>query len=317
MYYRPYNILIYYGYPNSFNSSSNGWNNSKVAMDMAKYQIVILGDGVQNPSHPDYNNSKIIIPKIKEINPNMRIYGYVTVNQSYSNFSTKVGQWNTLGVHGIFLDEAGYDYGTVTTNGREAFNNKINLVHSKDKSNICFVNAWKIQHILGTENDVSYPNSTYNSDLIESNLNRSDWFLLESFSMKYDSVGGSVDFEDKDEWYARGEKAFNYRNLYNINLASGTIIDPNASDAQDLFDFIYCASAMFALDAVGSSSLNYGATTAQIPFYDRPTLFSQGTTLHNCFYHPTITNAFIKYAEFCRIELDFTSSSESATITDW
>mgnify|MGYP001228375831 CR=1 FL=1 len=45
--FRPQNILFYYGYPNSFNSLINGWVNEKVAQDMANYDIVVLGDGVE------------------------------------------------------------------------------------------------------------------------------------------------------------------------------------------------------------------------------------------------------------------------------
>jgi len=164
LYKGPKDLLIYYGYPNSFNSATNGWNNESVAQDMAKYSLIVLGDGVEAPSHPDYANTQIIIPRIKALNPNALIFGYVAVAQTLVNFQSKVDQWNTLAVHGIFMDEAGYDFGKT----RAEFNTCVDYVHGKTHAKLCFANAWNTDHVLGTTNDVSYPNSTYNAGLIAS-----------------------------------------------------------------------------------------------------------------------------------------------------
>ena len=59
-YQKPSNLLIYYGWINSFNSSVNSWTNEKVAQDMAKYDLIVLGDGVQDSGHGDYSNTEII-----------------------------------------------------------------------------------------------------------------------------------------------------------------------------------------------------------------------------------------------------------------
>jgi hypothetical protein len=131
----PMDILFYYGWLNSFNYSTNSWNNEKIAKDMAKYNYLVFGDGIQAPTHGDYANTQIIIPRIQALNQHAKIFGYVSVNQTLSSFQTKVDQWNNLGVDGIFMDEAGYDYGKT----RSEFNDIVDYVHGKTNANICLL----------------------------------------------------------------------------------------------------------------------------------------------------------------------------------
>ena len=141
------------------------------------------------------------------LNPQVKIFGYVSTNQSLSNFQTKAGEWDTLGVHGIFMDESGYDYGTTATNDRSAFNTKVDYVHNQTTASICFVNAWNLDHILGTDNDTSYPNTTWNPSLLESNLTNNDWVLLESFPINTTSYTSTGGYQSKSDWASIGAKA--------------------------------------------------------------------------------------------------------------
>jgi hypothetical protein len=70
LYYKPKDLLIYYGWLNPFNSAINGWSNEKVAQDFAKYSVLVFGDGIQDPSHGDYSNTQVIISRVKALNPN-------------------------------------------------------------------------------------------------------------------------------------------------------------------------------------------------------------------------------------------------------
>jgi hypothetical protein len=224
--FRPANVLFYYGYPNSFNSAINGWVNEKVAQDMAGYDIVILGAGVEDPGHADYANTQVILPRLRVINPNMKIMGYVAAAQTIANFKLKVDRWNTLLASGIFIDEAGYDFGKT----RLEFNEMVAYVHGKSSANVCCVNSWNPDHVLGLVNDVSYPNTTWNSVLMPSKLLSTDCLLLESFPINttaYSSTGG---YEAKADWLARGQKAVGLRRKYGIKLAAvGLINDDNAA----------------------------------------------------------------------------------------
>lgn len=317
LYKKPQDLLIYYGWLNSFNYEINGWNNEKVAQDMSKYGLIVLGDGVQDPSHGDYANTSIIIPRIKALNPSVKIFGYVTVNQTLANFQTKVNQWNTLGVHGIFMDEAGYDYGTVSTNGRVAFNTKVAYVHALGSANLCFVNAWNMDHIIGTVNDPSYPNATWNPSLVVSSLTYNDWYLLESFPINTEAFSGDDGYEAKADWAARGVKAIGHRYTYNINLAACGIINDDNANGQDLFNFGFISALMFSLESFGTSSNSYGAGTAQVAFWTRPDVYklSKIWTLS-----PSVQadvndyDVYVRFVEFGKLLLDFSTGAHISSI---
>ena len=307
---RPFDLLIYYGWLNSYNSATNQWNNEKVAQDMARYDLIVLGDGIQNPTHGDYSNTEVIIPRIMELNPNAVIFGYVTINQTLSNFRTKVDQWNDLEVGGIFLDEAGYDYGKT----RDEFNERVAYVRSKTYCNRCFANAWKIEHVIGENNDPSYPDSTYNAQVNDSLLMADDWYLLESYTVNTDSYTGNG-FASKSDWYTRGQKAVSTRAMYDLNMAASNIIADSDSSGQDKFDFCSRSAMAFALDAVGSSDSNYGASSAKTKMWDRP----DDIGLLECDDLPTVdagdANVYWRYGDSARIKLDW--GNETSSTDNW
>jgi hypothetical protein len=319
-YQKPKDLLIYYGWLNSFNSATNSWVNEKVAQDMAKYSILVFGDGIQDPSHGDYSNTQVIIPRIKALNPYAKIFGYVSVNQSLANFQTKVSQWETLQVDGIFMDEAGYDYGTVDTNGRAAFNTKVDYVHGKTYAKLCFANAWNMDHIIGTTNDPSYPNSTWNSSLTASKLTSDDYYLLESFPINTTAYSGNGGYENKSDWASRGTKAIGHRNTYGINLIGSGIINNGNSSGQDLFDFGFNSSVMFSLEGWGTSDTSYGASSAAVDWWTRPDVSKMGRIWS---LSPAVqvdvgdSDVYWRFVDFGKFMLDFSSSAQDSSITKW
>jgi len=310
-YKKPKDVLFYYGWLNSFNSAVNGWNNEKVAQDMAKYGIIIFGDGVQDPAHGDYANTSIIIPRIKILNPEALIFGYVTTNQDFSSFQTKTDQWNSLQVNGIFLDESGYDFGRT----RAEFNQRVDYVHGKIYSNVAFANAWFLDHILGTNNDPSYPNSTYNNLEVESTLTADDWILLESFCVD-DTYG--TKYEPKAQWLSRLELASEKRQIYGVNLAAVSTISNGSGAADALFSFSYVSSLMLACEGFGTSDVDYAAGTARVDFHTRPNTFNMGK-IFSLF--PSVAQDLIdvdiyhRHVEFGKLSLDFSTGAQTATIT--
>lgn len=298
------NLLVYYGWMNSFNSGTNGWDNEKVAQDMARYDLIVLGDGLAQSGHGDYSNTKVIIPRIKALHPECQIFGYVSSNQSEANFESKVGDWldNTdFGdkISGIFMDESGYDFSV----SRETFNKYVDFVHGKGK--ICFANAWTPADVLGSDVD-----ATYNSDGRKSNLANTDWFLMESFGYGPFGGGGSLQYESASQWKTRGEGIQAY--CSQIQIASISTIDESGSGQQDIFDFIRIGSAMFNLDANGSSDVSYGASSAKASMWTRPD-FSRVIAADE----PTIEsngNKYFAYLSGSKLSLDFTTSSEGSEI---
>jgi len=313
-YRRPKDLLIYYGYPNSFNSATNGWVNEKVAQDMAQYSLIVLGDTVEDPTHPDYANTQIIIPRIKALNPNALIFGYVACAQILANFQTKTDQWNTLQVHGIFMDEAGYDYGKT----RAEFNTMVDYAHSKTYSSLCFANAWNTDNIIGTANDASFPNSTYNSSAIESKLTLNDWILLESFPVNTTAYSGNAGYESKSDWFVRAEKAKGLRVSYHINFAGSSVINNDNASGTDLFKYAFLSSLMYNFEAFGSSDTSYGSSSAAVKWWARSNIDSMGKVWE---LYPAILNdvsdsdIYHRYAENSNILLDFSTGAQVSSIT--
>jgi hypothetical protein len=312
---KPANLLIYYGWPNSFNSATNAWTNEKVAQEMAMYDLIVLGAGLQDPGHGDYANTQIIIPRIKALNPASLVYGYVTILETIGNFQTKAGQWNTLGVHGIFMDEAGYDYGS----NRDNFNTRVDYVHGQTTAKKCFVNAWNMDHIIGTVDDPSFPNATYNSLAHASTLNNGDWYLLESFSVNTTSYTGNNGYTSKSDWSSRGDKAVQRRATYGIKLAAVGIIDNNEASAMALFNFSYRSALAYELDAHGTSDTNYGASSAAVTWWNRPQPrgIPQSGGIPSVLVDAGNSNIYMRYANFSKIIINHMTAAQTSSIVQW
>lgn len=312
-YNRPKDLLVYYGWLNSFNSTKNAWNNEKVAQDMAQYDILVFGDGIQNPAHGDYANTQVIIPRIKALKPTALIFGYVSSNQTLTDFQTKVGQWETLQVDGIFMDESGYDFGVT----RSDFNTRVDYVHGQTYASLCFANAWNTDHILGTANDPSYPNSTYNPSAAESNLTNNDWILLESFAINTTAYSASDGYETKSQWADRGVKFKNLRATYGVNFAGVGVINNDNTNGQRLFDFGFVSSLMWALESFGSSDTSYASSSSSVTLWQRPNTADLGIvyTLNSSVQvdvgDADVYHAFIDHA---RLTLDFSSGAQRSYI---
>jgi len=309
----PMDLLIYYGWLNSFNYSDNGWGNEKVAQDMAKYNYLVLGDGIQIDTHGDYANTQVIVPRVQALNQRASIFGYVSANQTLADFKTKVDAWDTLGVNGIFMDESGYDYGV----DRVGFNERVDYVHGKTDSNLCFVNAWNLDHVLGTDNDPSYPNSTYNTVSGSSNLTSNDWCLLESFAVNTTAYSTNGGYETKANWAARGADAADKRFTYGVNLAASTVINNSNSNGQDLFNFGFVSAMTWNLDAFGSSDTSYGSSSATVKHWDRPRTEGLGREYSAS---PSVqldnddVDVYHRYLDFARLSLDFSTGAQTADI---
>lgn len=309
--YRPKNALFYYGWLNSFNSGTNGWNNELVAQEMAQYNMVIFGNGVQDPGHGDYANTIIIIPRIRALHPDIQIFGYVTLSETEADFETKAAQWDGLDVDGIFIDEAGYDFG----NNRAKFNTAVDYIHALTSANIAFANSWEIDHVIGVVNDPAYPNSTWNPSLVASSLVATDWYLLESSPIGEGLYAGG-DYQPYDEWKAKADKCISRRATFGLSLASVSTLSDSNVNGQTMYDFHFMAAVMCSLDAQGSSHLTYGSSSATTKMWLRPDVSNMGLTW---VVSPDIlalvgsADKFLRYLKFGKLYLDYNAFTTTIT----
>jgi len=312
LYARPKDMLIYYGWPSGFNAY---WQNELVARDMARYGLVVFGSGLEETTHGDHANTVAIAARVKQLNPSCRIFGYVDTTLSESNFQDKAGKWkNNIGVHGIFMDKYGYDWG----NTRAQQNVKVDYVHNQGL--VAFVNCWNMNHALGTANDPSYPNSTYNVGETASSLGVTDWYLMESFAVNTDAYTGSNGFETKSQWTARLSTMISLRATYGIQVAGGGIILDSQANGQAMFEFAETAALMASLDAYGVSDTSYGSSSGKGKWWTRPDLAGIGkvyTHSPSIFEDPGDSDVYMSQCEFARFMIDFSAAAQTSSITKW
>ena len=174
-----------------------------------------------------------------------------------------------------------------------------------------------MDHIIGTANDTSYPNTTYNSGLVASKLDSDDWYLLESFAVNTTDYTG--DYAAKADWAARGSKAMTHRSTYGINLAAANIIADGDANEATLFKFSFIAALMFSLDASGSSDTSYGSSSAKTKFVSR-----ENVTGISCWsINPSVqadnndSDVYHRFVDYGKLSVDFSSGSETSSITKY
>src|SRR6266550_1400019 len=107
-----------------------------------------------------------IIAAVRDRSPGTRFYGYICLGEIPSpkgekisltpeQLEERVRLWKHMGVAGIFLDEAGYDFTAVT---RKRQNTAVRIIHELGLS--AFLNAYFLDHLFSLEDTLPYANGT-------------------------------------------------------------------------------------------------------------------------------------------------------------
>jgi hypothetical protein len=261
----PLKLCIYYGWP----STVKDWTVAGAASVFKDYDLVVFGAGLEDSSHSDHQNTDDIINHTDM--SNTEVYGYITIQDGQTANETKIDNWNTMGVAGIFVDEYGYDYG----NTRDEQNDLVDYIHNK--SLIAFVNSWDPDDAVG--NAVV---TTYNPNGTAHKLNTTDWYLAESYAVKdnaYDDT--DTDTDGHPDWQEKAEKlADTYAG--DIKVACiGTTGSSSAGFTQAKADYSYYATVLYGFDAWGWGEKNYSSAggPSSLTFRTRKTL-PEGDNLH-------------------------------------
>ena len=210
-------LLVYYGWPSCLNGGSDP------VADLDRYGYVVLGAGLEDPTHPDHEPTRRIIGKTVA-----KVFGYVDIGVSTSNLSPRqvrqsMRRWKRMGAVGVLLDDFGYDFGVT----RRRQNLAVRSAHRLGLSVI--VNCWDPEdamlgaHLLGPD----------------------DFLLMESWPY----VDG---FEDP-KWEKRAARFDHWRGPARImSVATGSFDKVLAETARTRAE--RCGHHAF-----GWSDLNYGA----------------------------------------------------------
>lgn len=266
-------VLLYYGYPIALNGL---WDVDKCAKAYGKYDICIFGDGYNEPSHETYNDTLQIFNTILDRYKDTRIVGYVPIGVEDSSgtglteaeIKSKIDKWIVMGVHGIFLDEFGYDY-KVT---RERQNNIVDYCH--DHNLFVFANSWSTKYCFSNDNMILdwIPGFLPNPDGLVSHLGPEDYCVYEHmfYSAELEDNGNLVvkcanpsRITDAINYYTEPKiNGKSYYEVYGTKLFTLNGIPSTFTDDQkrQMMSVCVLAAAMFNLDAIAFGDEHWGSS---------------------------------------------------------
>jgi hypothetical protein len=256
-------LAVFYGWPSLVEGSAGSTDSASRVF--ARYRAVVLGDGLQDPSHPDHDKTAAIVASLAAGGAGTQVFGYVTLGVTTASLPMvevrrRVDAWKAVGAAGIFLDEAGYDYGV----SRARQNDAVRHVHAAGLG--AFVNAWNPDDVFGTAADPAY-NPTGAAPLLDAR----DVYLLESYQI------GMSAYESAATWVSRSALAASYRRQYGVRVAAVTTV----SAAQPAFDqgkldYAWQSARLYGVDLFGWGEPWFSAADSRLPFRVRPTLDVSG-----------------------------------------
>jgi hypothetical protein len=240
------------------------------------YDVVILGDGLEfsdkqsgryPPGDPEeYQKVLMIIAAVRDRRSGTRFYGYVCLGEMPSpqggkisltprQLEERVHLWKHMGVAGIFLDEAGYDFTVVT---RERQNMAVRIIHELGLS--AFMNAYFLDHLFSLEDNLPYADGTAkNPEHLPPLLDRRDLFLLESFQVRNGT------YESVSEGQARLNLALKYRRRFGTHIFATTTTTEEEPFNADKFNYARWTALLYGLDGFGWGEPNFAALSNALP----------------------------------------------------
>jgi hypothetical protein len=233
------------------------------AKAFAAYDIIVLGDGVEFPNmvksrHPvgvglvEYKRSKQIIALIFQQKPQTEIFGYVCIGDSQSlsvaSMKRRIGMWKALGISGIFLDEAGYDWPIVT---RERQNIAIRYIHSLGMA--AFLNAYHPGTLLSLGDHLRK-----NPSQEMSALTSRDLILLESFPIKHGI------YVEPLELHTRLEQALSVRRQFSTRIVALSTMRAGVPFRAEQMEYACWSAWMFNMDVMAWGEPDFSADN-QLP----------------------------------------------------
>jgi len=270
----PARLAIYYGYPSLVNGSNGDME--KAASIFSAYDVVVWGDGIEFPDREpgrfppgdpeEHQKALRIIAAVRDRSPGTHFYGYVCLGEIPSaererksltpkQIEERIHLWKDMGVAGIFLDEAGYDFPVVT---RERQNLAVRIIHELGLR--AFMNAYFLDHLFSREDKVAQANGTgKNPKRLPSLLDERDMFLLESFQVNNGT------YESVSAWRARLNQALEFRRRYGTRILATTTTTALKPFDTEKFNYAWWTALLFGLDGFGWGEPDFAALSNELP----------------------------------------------------
>lgn len=256
-------LLIYYGYPSLINGSKTKQDSLE---HFRNYAQVVLGDGLQNASHPDHAHSKWLIANLSST----LFFGYIDLgvysphhpmqNLSLVEIGKRAADWKDLGVAGILLDDYGYDFAVT----RERQKMAVETLHQLGLRVIA--NSWDPRHALDSAPCEGNPKG------LPAPLKSGDFYLYESYMI---NNGEWTHFK---QWRAKSNTLARLRKSQReIEILSTTTTRPGVHLTQADLEFVYHCAWMEGHQGFAWGEPHFAAGDNQAPWRTRPQMLSPVT----------------------------------------
>lgn len=270
-------LLIFYGIPELYNGLGN--IDEIVSSIHRSYDIVVFGDGLQRPDNQFHANTAAIVKKLTNLG--VRVYGYVSIAAPWrlstpgdlTTLKQDVVYWKDTGAKGIFLDEAGFDYGVPRTGQNEV----LTYIHSLGLGTC--LNAWQFQDVVCTNvsetdwvsTDAEYQNFVaMNPNNVAPVVDKNrDSYLFESFCISELGLATEADTQVKGNKILSlnsvGLEIFAVARIHGTNTSIGNFIPDISStnkSEKTLLEYIQVNAVVFGINALGFSDSGFGSDTS-------------------------------------------------------
>ncbi len=240
----PSRLAIYYGYPGLINGAAS--NIAAAVAEFASYQVVVLGDGLQFTDHADNANTRRIIAELRKTDPGREVFGYIALgtatNLDAAAIERRAQLWASMGVTGIFYDEAGRDFGVSFARVAAAIG-----AARRHQLAVC-LNAFDLSAI---DEGIRQPQQA-------TLIGRRDAILIESFGVRLGVRQTRAETLER----LRAADALRQRTGVRVFGVTTTTAD-RTFDAADLA-FARGLAAELGLDAFGWGGMDYGARDSRL-----------------------------------------------------
>ena len=260
----PARLAIYYGIPSLVNGA--GGDIERAAHVFASYDVVVLGDGLQYDSPRatgpsagpvEHERTLAIIRRLAALQPAVRLFGYVplgdTQGLSSAALADGVRRWRDMGIHGIFLDEAGYDFGVTRTRQNEM----VELIHGAGLR--VFANAFNPDDVLGTDVVPLNARGGGNPLGVSTRLGPGDLLLLESFVVRLGDV------EPAEWFFERSRRAAAHSRRTGVGVMTVTTARPGGAFDASLCELAWWGTVLWSFDGFGWGEPYFAAPSSQLP----------------------------------------------------
>jgi hypothetical protein len=261
----PLRLAVFYGYPTLINGSAG--DVARAATEFGRYDVVVLGDGLQMPradassaDAQEHRRSRALIERLRLESKRPEILGYIALGDTQrlgiDDVVDRIEAWRQMGVDGIFLDEAGYDFGVT----RERQNAAVRAAHARGMW--ACLNAFRPADVFDDAVVPVHPRGGGNPAGVAPALTARDAILLESFAV----ANGRP--EPPGAMKQRALAALEGRRRLGTRIFA--VATATRSEDLTLARYGWWSAALFGLDAYGWAAPNYSADTSVLPFVEPP-----------------------------------------------